>query len=205
MWLSTFSLVLTRARISIRTIRTCRMAYLTQFSIPALLNPMINKMADNIAFHMFAWGRGSKWPMIGPWPCSYACAYIDLVFTGQSYDISISTSTRWTNLSIFLVLMLMLMSTQFSLAYTHVLGCLWCASENQALEIGAARRGAARLAVIEIALPQPFLCLNRSPIQSDFCGRPKAIYYGVSIALGYYLPLHPSNKRSVSPVFVSQR
>ena len=25
---------------------TCRMAYLTQFSIPALLNPMINKMAD---------------------------------------------------------------------------------------------------------------------------------------------------------------
>ena len=27
-------------------IGTCRMAYLTQFSIPALLNPMINKMAD---------------------------------------------------------------------------------------------------------------------------------------------------------------
>ena len=26
--------------------RTCRMAYLTQFSIPALLNPVINKMAD---------------------------------------------------------------------------------------------------------------------------------------------------------------
>ena len=166
MWLSTLSLVLTRARISIRTIRTCRMAYLTQFSIPALLNPMINKMADDIAFHMFAWGRGSKWPMIGPWPCSYACAYVDPVFTGQSYNINISTSTRWTNLSIFLVLMLMLMSTQFSLAYTHVLGFLWlclclCASENQAL-----------VAVIEIALPQPFLCLNRSPIQYDFCGRP---------------------------------
>ena len=145
MWLSTLSLVLTRARISIRTIRACRMAYLTQFSIPALLNPMINKMADDIAFHMFAWGRGSKWPMIGPRPCSYACAYIDPVFTGQSYDISISTSTTWTNLSISLVLMLMLMSTQFSLAYTHVLGCLCfkclclCASENQALEIGAAR------------------------------------------------------------------
>ena len=137
-----FKMVFTRARISIRTIRTCRMAYLTQFSIPALLNPMINKMADDIAFHMFAWGRGSKWPMIGPWPCSYACAYVDPIFTSQSYDISISTSTstRWTNLSIFLVLM----STQFSLAYTHVLGCLClclclCASENQALEIGAAR------------------------------------------------------------------
>ena len=53
--------------------------------------------------------------MIGPWPCAYACAYVDPVFTGQSYDISISTSTRRTNLSVFLVLMLM--STQFSLAY----------------------------------------------------------------------------------------
>ena len=29
-----------------KDIRTRRMAYLTQFSIPALLNPMINKMAD---------------------------------------------------------------------------------------------------------------------------------------------------------------
>ena len=29
-----------------KDIRTCRMAYLTQFSIPALLNPVINKMAD---------------------------------------------------------------------------------------------------------------------------------------------------------------
>ena len=56
--------------------------------------------------------------MIGPRPCSYACAYVDPVFTSQSYDISISISTRRTNLSVFLVLMLMLMSTQFSLAYT---------------------------------------------------------------------------------------
>ena len=29
-----------------KDIRTRRMVYLTQFSIPALLNPMINKMAD---------------------------------------------------------------------------------------------------------------------------------------------------------------
>ena len=29
-----------------KDIRKRRMAYLTQFSIPALLNPMINKMAD---------------------------------------------------------------------------------------------------------------------------------------------------------------
>ena len=61
---------------------------------------------------------GSKWPMIGPWPCAYAIAYVDPVFASQSYDISISMSTRRTNLSVFLVLMLMLMPTQFSLAYT---------------------------------------------------------------------------------------
>ena len=166
---------------------------------------MINKMADDIAFHMFAWGRGSKWPMIGPWPCAYACAYVDPVFTGQSYDISTSTNTRRTNLSIFLVLM----STQFSLAYTHVLGCLClcfclCASENQALEIGAARRGFAcrnrnRIATtIFVFKEKPY------PVWFLWPPMPKAIYYGVSIALGY-LPLHPSNKRSVSPVFVSQR
>ena len=32
---------------------------------------------------------GSKWPMIGPRPCVYACAYVDSVFTSQSYDIII--------------------------------------------------------------------------------------------------------------------
>ena len=59
---------------------------------------------------------GSKWPLIGPRPC----AYVDPVFTSQSYDISISISTRRTNMSAFLVLMfmLMLMSQQFSVAYT---------------------------------------------------------------------------------------
>ena len=45
--------------------------------------------------------------MIGPRPCAYACAYVDPVFTSQSYNISLSTSA---NLSVFLVLMLM--STQ---------------------------------------------------------------------------------------------
>ena len=54
--------------------------------------------------------------MIGPRPCASACAYVDPVFTSQSYDISISTSVRRKNLSAFLPLMLML--TQFSLAYT---------------------------------------------------------------------------------------
>ena len=54
--------------------------------------------------------------MIGPRPCAYSCAYVDPVFTSQSYDIS--TSTRRTNLFVFLVFMLMLMSSQFSLADT---------------------------------------------------------------------------------------
>ena len=47
--------------------------------------------------------------MIGPRTCAYACPYVDPVFTSQSYNISISTSTRRTNLSIFLVLVLMVM------------------------------------------------------------------------------------------------
>ena len=47
--------------------------------------------------------------MIGPRPCAYSCAYVDPVFISQSYDISITVSTRRTNLSVFLVLMLMLM------------------------------------------------------------------------------------------------
>jgi len=41
--------------------------------------------------------------MIGPRPYANACSFVDLVFTGQSYDISVSTSTRRTNLSVFLV------------------------------------------------------------------------------------------------------
>ena len=90
---------------------------------------------------------GSKWPMIGPRPCAYACAYVDPVFTSQSYDISISTSPRRTNVSVFLVLMLVLMSTQFSLAI-HMCLCLclcFCATENQGL-LQTANRGL-RLAI----------------------------------------------------------
>ena len=37
--------------------------------------------------------------MIGPRLCAYACAYVDPVFTSQSYDISISE--RRTNLAVF--------------------------------------------------------------------------------------------------------
>ena len=75
-----------------KDIRTSRMAYLTQFLKPALLNPMINKMACTILLLI----------------CSHE------VWVKVAYDIS--TSTRRKNLSVWHVLMLM--STQFSLAYT---------------------------------------------------------------------------------------
>ena len=94
-----------------KDIRTPRMAYLTKFSIPALLNPMINKMVDEASALLllicFAWdlGQSDLW-LPGPLPCAYAYAYVDPVFTSQSYDISIITSTR-TNLFVYTVLMLM--------------------------------------------------------------------------------------------------
>ena len=53
--------------------------------------------------------------MIGPWPCGYTCVYVDPVFTSQSYDISVRTSTKRTNLSGFLVLMLSLCGPSFHL------------------------------------------------------------------------------------------
>ena len=43
-------------------------------------------------------------------------------------------------------------------------------------------RDAASLAVTEIALLQPFLCVNRSPVQYDFHGGAKASRYCVNIA-----------------------
>ena len=97
------------------------MAYLTQFSVPTLLNPMINKMADEASAILLlicsheAWGKVAY---TGPRPCAYACAYVDPVFTCQSYDMGIST--RRTNFVVrfFLCLCLCFMSTQFSLAYT---------------------------------------------------------------------------------------
>ena len=81
-----------------KDIRARRMAYLTQFSVPTLLNPMINKMADEASAILLlicsheAWGKVAY---TGPRPCAYACAYVDPVFTCQSYDMGIST--RRTN------------------------------------------------------------------------------------------------------------
>ena len=87
------------------------MAYLTQFSIPLSFNFLTKWRTLRLPYCLWyvRMRSGSKWPMIGPWPCAYAIAYVEPVFTSQSYNISISMSTRRTNLSVFLVLMLMLM------------------------------------------------------------------------------------------------
>ena len=65
--------------------------------------------------------------MIGLRPCTYACAYVDLVLTSQSYDISINT-TR-TNMPVFLVLMLAYVAAGVLLAYT----CAWAYAYAYAL------------------------------------------------------------------------
>ena len=70
--------------------------------------------------------------MIGPQSCAYACAYVDPVFTSQSYDINHKHKKNEL--------------VRFSCAYAyvdpfstclHICLCLClcsCASENQALE-----------------------------------------------------------------------
>ena len=82
---------------------------------------MINEMSDEVYAILLLLCSHEVWVKVNyDWftACAYACAYDDPVFISQSYDISISTTTRKNNLSVFLVVMLMLMSTQFSLAYT---------------------------------------------------------------------------------------
>ena len=104
-----------------KDIRMGGMAYLTQFSIPALLNPMINKMTDASSAILLTICSHKVWVKVTYDWSTALCLCLCLcrpVFTSQSYDISFSTSTRRTTLAVFLVLMLMLMSTQFSFAYT---------------------------------------------------------------------------------------
>ena len=85
-----------------------------------LINSMINKMVDedDVLY------------------CSYACAHVDPVLTSQSYHMSQRISTRRMNMSVLPVLMLMLMSPVFSLAYTCDFCLCLClrlyAGENQA-------------------------------------------------------------------------
>ena len=95
--------------------------------------------------------------MIGPWPC----AYVDPVFTSQSCDVSISTSTRSTKLSVFLVLMLRLMSTQFSLAYTCA-SAYACVLVKTRLKGGVARDDSQRLFLGQHRVAMMEQCCNHS-------------------------------------------
>ena len=91
--------------------------------------------------------------MIGPLPC----AYIDPVFTSQSYDISIITSTR-TNLFVYTVLMLM--STQSSLAYTCACAYAYtCALVKNRLKQRRRRRQRERRKSKRFRLAKQQLCM----------------------------------------------
>ena len=83
---------------------------------------MINKMADEASAILLLICSHEVWVKVTyDWSMAwaYACAYVDPVFTSQSYDIRIRTSTRRTNLSGFLVLVLSLCRPSFHLR-THV-------------------------------------------------------------------------------------
>ena len=68
------------------------------------------------------------------WRLMLVLLYVDPFLTSQRYDIRIST--RGTNRSVLLALMLMLMSPVFSVVHMSLYLCLClCACENQALRV----------------------------------------------------------------------
>ena len=82
---------------------------------------MINKMANGVSTILLFICSHEVWvKVIGPRPCANACANVNPVFTCQSYDITISTSTK-NDLVRFSCAYALLMTTQFSLAYTYVI------------------------------------------------------------------------------------
>ena len=67
-----------------KDIRTRRMAYLTQFSIPALLNPMINKMTDEASTILLFKCSFEAWvKMIYDWSKSALCLCLCLSMSTQ--------------------------------------------------------------------------------------------------------------------------
>ena len=65
-----------------KDIRTRRMAYLTQFSIPALLNPMINKMADKASAILLFICSHEVWvKVIYDWSKSALCLSMSTQFS----------------------------------------------------------------------------------------------------------------------------
>ena len=108
-----------------KDIRTRRMAFLTQFSMPALLNPMINKMADASSAILLLIGTHEVWVKV---------AYDSTPFS----PVKATNKHKYKHKKNELV--------RFSCAYAYVNPvftclhmCLWlylilclCASENQA-------------------------------------------------------------------------
>ena len=122
---------------------------------------MIYKMANEASAILLLICLHEVWIIVaydGPRRCAYACVYVDPVFTNQSYDlsISISISTRRTNLSVFLVFILM--STQFSLvstcacayAYAYALVKTWLYKRSGPI---------LRLAFTKNVHPRAFVCI----------------------------------------------
>ena len=72
--------------------------------------------------------------MIGLRPCAYPCAYVDPVFTSQSYDISISTSTNNEVVRFSCAYAYAYVDPVFTCLHICLSLCL-CASENQALAL----------------------------------------------------------------------
>ena len=146
-----------------KDIRARRMVYLTQFSIPDLLNP---RKRPPYCFWYVRMSFASKWPdwsmalclvvlclslcrplfhwsklrlqspssdaarLAASWRKKLAPLAKKLVRStrsksNQSYDIRISTSTKRTDLSFFPLLMLIVMSTQFSLACICACACAY--------------------------------------------------------------------------------
>ena len=101
-----------------KDVHTRRMAYLTQFLIPALLNPMINKLADTILLLICS---HEVWVKVTHDWSTALCLCLCLCrpsFHSSKLQHKHTHKQQKKNLSVFLVLMLMPMSTQFSLAYT---------------------------------------------------------------------------------------
>ena len=104
------------------------MAYLTLFSIQALLNPMINKMADEALAILYLICWHEVWVKV-TYDWSTALCYVDPVFTCQSYKHKHKHKRK-----------LVCFSCAYAYAYVDpVFSCLHmcltlslCASKNQA-------------------------------------------------------------------------
>ena len=119
-----------------KDIRPRRMANLTQFSIPGLLNPMINKMADEGSAILLLICSHEVWVKVTyDWSKAlcFACAYVDPVFHQSKLRHKHKHKHRKNELVRF--------SCAYAYAYvdpvfTYLHVCLCsclCASEHQAL------------------------------------------------------------------------